>query len=274
VYALRYAGNVVPLKGGELVVGRHPSCNLVFPGAKVSRRHARFSAAAGVSVEDLGSANGVFVNGARVEGKVRLAIGDRVVVGDVDIEIVAVADEEEMDDFRVTQVGEIPESRRNPTAAADDDPDSSLPGSKTVKGEALLMLGEVADKMLAQGQVDGAERLLSVRLTRIIEEANAGVPHPDVTLQAATEYSMKLARASRRASWVHTLFNLYAAHATPMPLELIDELYEIVRTIPGVRVEPLSSYMQTLEAAKDRLGPTARFSLQRLEGLHRLIVSR
>jgi pSer/pThr/pTyr-binding forkhead associated (FHA) protein len=274
VYALRYAGNVVPLKGGEIVVGRHPSCNLVFPGAKVSRRHARFAGPDGVTVEDLGSANGVFVNGTRADGRVRLAIGDHVVVGDVDIEIVAVADEEEMDDFRVTQVGDVPLPRLAPEPEIEPDPDSSLPGSKTVKGDALRMLGEVADKMLVQGHVEGAERLLSVRFTRLIEEARAGVPIAAATLEAASEYAIKLARASRRATWVHTLFNLHAALEAPMPLEVVDELHEVVRSIPGVRVEPLADYMETLERAKAKLGPTARFSLQRLEGLRKLIISR
>jgi len=174
VYALRYAGNVVPLKGGELVVGRHPSCNLVFPGAKVSRRHARFSASDGLVVEDLGSANGVFVNGARLDGQLALSIGDHVIVGDVDIEIVAVAEEEGIDDFRITQIGDLPPAPPAPQPDLEPDPDSGLPSSKTLKGDALRMLGEVADKMLAKGHVEAAERLLSVRLARVIDVARAG----------------------------------------------------------------------------------------------------
>jgi len=59
-----------------------------------------------------------------------------------------------------------------------------------------------------------------------------------------------------------------------MPLEVVDQLHDVVRAISGVRVEPLADYMETLEHAKEKLGPTARFSLQRLEGLRKLIISR
>jgi hypothetical protein len=82
------AGSEHPL-GGELTVGREPgAAGLVIDDRGVSRRHARFLANGGaVTVEDLGSSNGTFVNGERVTGPVELAAGDEVQIGGTVLEV-------------------------------------------------------------------------------------------------------------------------------------------------------------------------------------------
>jgi hypothetical protein len=78
----RYQGTVFALPGeGKLVVGRESDSELVLPEDLVSRRHAEFVVKDGeVSLKDLASTNGTFVNGQRIR-KVKLAVGDRVLVG-------------------------------------------------------------------------------------------------------------------------------------------------------------------------------------------------
>jgi two-component system, NtrC family, response regulator AtoC len=69
---------------GELVLGRDPDCALPLLDARISRRHARLVVSRGeVRIEDIGSTNGIKLNGARLErGKpVRLPFGDSVRVG-------------------------------------------------------------------------------------------------------------------------------------------------------------------------------------------------
>ncbi|HEY6642894.1 FHA domain-containing protein [Povalibacter sp.] len=71
-------GREIPLKP-EMSIGRQAECDLQLIDGHPSRRHARVTVAEdGVWLEDLGSANGSFVNGARVNGRVRLASGDRL----------------------------------------------------------------------------------------------------------------------------------------------------------------------------------------------------
>jgi len=66
---------------GGVVVGRDRSCNLVLTHPAVSRRHARISVEGGqVVLEDLKSANGTFVNNARVD-KVNVSEGDVIRFG-------------------------------------------------------------------------------------------------------------------------------------------------------------------------------------------------
>ncbi len=76
------AGQVFTLDGDESVIGRARDAHVHVDDAGISRRHARIvrTEARRYLIEDLGSANGVFVNGRKVE-RVDLADGDRVQVG-------------------------------------------------------------------------------------------------------------------------------------------------------------------------------------------------
>jgi hypothetical protein len=78
----RYQGTVYALPGeGALVLGRDSDAELVLSEDLVSRRHAELVVKEGeVTLRDLGSTNGTFVNGQRIK-KVKLAVGDRVLVG-------------------------------------------------------------------------------------------------------------------------------------------------------------------------------------------------
>ncbi|MDP8968459.1 MAG: FHA domain-containing protein [Actinomycetota bacterium] len=73
--------HVIP-PGGALV-GRSRDCDVVLTDANVSRRHAEVRpAAAGTwTVADLGSTNGVHVNGRRIQGAAQLQPGDRIALG-------------------------------------------------------------------------------------------------------------------------------------------------------------------------------------------------
>jgi FHA domain-containing protein len=65
----------------ELVVGRHPDCDVVVANRWVSRRHARLFFRDGIWVlQDLGSTNGTTVNGERV-GRCELRPGDILALG-------------------------------------------------------------------------------------------------------------------------------------------------------------------------------------------------
>ncbi len=75
-------GGVHPLGQACMVAGRDPGCEIVRTDAGVSRRHAQFLATFGkaISVVDLASTNGTFVNGERV-GARSLREGDLVRLG-------------------------------------------------------------------------------------------------------------------------------------------------------------------------------------------------
>jgi len=79
---LRVDGRVTPLPGAGAVLGRSRECEVVVDDPNVSRRHAEVRPSGGSwIVRDLGSTNGVKVNGRRVEGAQSLKPGDTVEVG-------------------------------------------------------------------------------------------------------------------------------------------------------------------------------------------------
>jgi ABC transport system ATP-binding/permease protein len=74
------AGRVMALEPGT-TIGRE-GCEIVLPDPEVSRRHAALrQAEAGIAIEDLGSLNGTFVNGERIDEPVALKPGDVVQLG-------------------------------------------------------------------------------------------------------------------------------------------------------------------------------------------------
>ncbi len=76
----------IELPAGESVIGRSRACIVQIAETTVSRQHAIFVVEPGqVRLRDLGSSNGTFVNGERVEGEMPLSDGDRVVVGEAEL---------------------------------------------------------------------------------------------------------------------------------------------------------------------------------------------
>ena len=75
-------GELYPVSS-ELTIGRAGGCAIVVPDDTfVSQVHARLSERdGGLWIEDVGSTNGTFVNGERIETPVKLRKGDRVQMG-------------------------------------------------------------------------------------------------------------------------------------------------------------------------------------------------
>jgi hypothetical protein len=81
----------VRVEGSNFVLGRQSSCDLCVPDGRLSREHARIDRYGDVFVvADLGSSNGTFLNGKRIEGSIGLTDGDRLDLGGgvtIDVEL-------------------------------------------------------------------------------------------------------------------------------------------------------------------------------------------
>jgi sigma-B regulation protein RsbU (phosphoserine phosphatase) len=79
-------GQAIPfdLAGVETVIGRHPECTFQINSNMVSRKHAKVTKSGETFVvEDLGSGNGTFVNGKKIEGPTPLIHDDRIKLGPI-----------------------------------------------------------------------------------------------------------------------------------------------------------------------------------------------
>ncbi len=64
------------------IVGSDEGCDVVVAQPRVSRRHCRLTESDdGYLLEDLGSSNGTYVNGDRIEAPARVSAGDRITLG-------------------------------------------------------------------------------------------------------------------------------------------------------------------------------------------------
>jgi hypothetical protein len=79
---LRYEGKTAVLRSSGGVIGRSRECDVVLSDQNVSRKHAEVRPSGGRwIVKDLGSTNGVKVNGRRINGPQSLKPGDTIELG-------------------------------------------------------------------------------------------------------------------------------------------------------------------------------------------------
>lgn len=82
------AGRSITLKHGKLLIGRAEECDIRPLGEEVSRRHCAVVAEGnGLTVEDLKSRNGTYLNGVKIAAKVTAADGDVIRVGPLELKV-------------------------------------------------------------------------------------------------------------------------------------------------------------------------------------------
>ena len=284
---LRYLAHDLEVPPGQFVIGRNPDCQLSLDDPHVSRRHALLTVRAGtVMIEDLGSRNGVIVNGSKIEGPHELFEGDRVTIGSQEMtlhgsgESVPARASATMAPSSPTQsmmrAVVVPPT---PQAAVTFDPEATRIGSAPQfdalpqpdkRIHALSLIGSVAEKAFAMGRLDEAERLLQRPLIDLLDKAKKRDElRPEVS-QLAGLYAARLAQATSKGNWVAYIFELYTLLDTVMPATLVDELYTVVRKVRTLDMNVVRTYLSTLRKRSNSLTPAERFVQQRIEGLERL----
>ncbi len=82
------AGTEIKIHGPECLIGRGDDCHLRTQSDAVSRRHCVIRAAENeVTIKDLGSRNGTFVNGEQVSQEAVLLDGDHLRVGPLEFQV-------------------------------------------------------------------------------------------------------------------------------------------------------------------------------------------
>ncbi len=131
-------GQAYLLKGDEVIIGRDPDCELTLDDITLSRKHARIARHSNdLAIEDLGSANGVFVNGVQ-EKKSILRVDDHLTLGKVEM--------------RLRRATHMPGPPKDPSSAAIPDNPSAL-------------LDQIAEQHLQAGQDSESASVMSITQT-------------------------------------------------------------------------------------------------------------
>ncbi|HTU84916.1 MAG TPA: FtsK/SpoIIIE domain-containing protein, partial [Solirubrobacteraceae bacterium] len=150
------AGRRVPLGSDPATVGRDDDCDLVLLDEGVSRRHVQVSARASglrATVSDLGSINGTWVEGKRIERETEVSPGQLFEAGDVALAVAPVTPGMAVDPLRqARRDGTIPFNRPprarapeagGPLSAPERPPDPERPRLSIVSAVGPLVLGLV-----------------------------------------------------------------------------------------------------------------------------------
>jgi len=267
------------LSEGEFAVGRNASCQLSLDDPLVSRRHAILQVSGStVTIEDLQSRNGVLVNNKRIEGRIMLTVGDRILIGSQELTLLSGREPSGPlspmgSQAAVAAKMTLPRMRLNTPSSGiriESDPEPSM----VRRADQFKLLGGVAEKALAMGRAGEAERLLASALADVIEATRAGRFLPPMLVDQAAKFSAKLATATGKGGWADYVIELYDAQKRPPPAPVIDELYNAMRKVTAVDMVRLRNYIASLRAYVQNYGPTERFLFQRLEGLERLAALR
>lgn len=218
--------------------GRGEECELRTEDPLVSRQHARIIVSAdAVKVEDLGSRNGVMINGVKISQVQILKPDDRIRIGNQDLTVLKGCD----------TWNEAP--------------------APTQRFDGLAIIAELSEKAIALGRIDEAERLVEGPFVQLLEDLSAGRDVPAALVVKATNLAARLADVTSKRVWVERLIQLYLTLKRPWPADTIDALYETARRVSGLNRALLKAYVGELQKAQ--LGPADRFLLRRIEGLER-----
>jgi predicted component of type VI protein secretion system len=121
----------------EVIVGRATDCQWIIASGAVSRRHARLVRhGSGVTIEDLGSSNGTFVNGEPLSAPHELHDQDRVQLGAVEILFVSPPDEPSADEtIALSAMPSLAPVKAPPVARSAETRATSEPSGSTARTE-------------------------------------------------------------------------------------------------------------------------------------------
>lgn len=303
-FRLRYQSTNLEMPLGEFAIGRSSSCNLALADGLVSRKHAVLHIGPdAVVVEDLGSRNGVAVNGIRINSPRRLAHMDRVYIGSQELVLIDAAKlreglKETADYVVCGTCGAINgsakrrcgECGRRLTSAAGEtlvgtnsrvDSSSHAWGAEDTRtARALDVIAGIASKAIAMGRFEEAERMLMPHLDNILERALAHRPlsdsekdDPDVLFAGATSYALQLAQGLKHTKWIDWVFRIHTATGRLMEAETIEALHNLVRNNNYSRPQFLRAYLRVVHNRSSDYGASERFLMRRLEGLEQVVTA-
>jgi len=252
-WQLEWRGNSIELpREGALVIGRSPRCDVVIDHSQISRTHCRLVVHEGLlTVEDLKSCNGSYINGERLVGSRELADGDLLLLG--------------AEQIVIGSSGHVPvpvkhgATPRTPETPPRDDPDSPAawrrhtPGADarivtTRKADAFATLGTLADRMFASGRFEAAAKILSGHMKSVLGAVRDGRGLPEEVIAGSVRYALKLAAARSEPSWLDYVIDLHLALRRILPADAVEQIRSSLLRGATLDLELLARYKLVVRA--------------------------
>ncbi len=231
------------LTAGKHLIGRSRLCEIALPNdPRVSKRHAEIALRGReVTITDLSSRNGTFVDGKRVSDSAAIPSGAKLTIGRNEFTVAVEA-----------WTGAPPPSKGStvphaPDAAAEDD-----------------WYREMLAKLPPSGEVsDELQALLKPGATL----------NPQRTEKVAA-WAIVLASSTYHGKWLDTAWTLYHQQSVLVPPEQLKTVERVIESVRGARPEPLERYIAGFVAPQAERSAAAQALLGRLKNVHELLLSR
>lgn len=278
-FRLRFLLQEFDLVGPEVILGRSPDCHITIEDPLISRRHACITLRDDRAfIADLGSRNGVRVNGRPIGGEVELKDGDRVRLGTQELLFSVVSRRDRP--ARPTGYMRVCHSCGTPYPEGSlSCPHCGAPAMEeedTVSGMMIeprrnwtfQLLGEVIERALSTGRAAEADRLMRRAAKEVDDRLAAGERLDSNHVAMIASFAVRLARLVGGSEWVAWALTLHRRQGRMLADEVIDRLEELdLSALPEVpRV--LGSYVGWY---KTQPPPAPSHDLSRLARLEHLL---
>lgn len=255
-YRLRFLLQELDLRPGITMLGRSSECHITIEDPLVSREHAKIEVDRGsVTVRDLGSRNGVKVNGIAIRDRVSLKNGDRIRIGTQEFVFTAVAGQHASN--RTTgflrhcarcRMPYSEEAGACPSCGSNEWLEETLTAKSgsEAKGWELTLLVEMIDRALSHDRAQDADRLLS-RASAEVEQYLGR--NQAVTEDTLTQLTVGIARVSFApnggptwACWLIRLFRRLPFAPTDTMRQELARLLQVYPQEVGEALEELRGH--------------------------------
>jgi hypothetical protein len=276
-YRLRFLLQEIDLVPGFTTVGRSAGCQITIDDPLVSREHARFRVDNDrVTLEDLGSRNGVAVNGKPIKAITELADTDRVRIGSQELVLCVLLGADK--GLRRTtgfmchcaECG-VPYPAESPACPACGSSqraqqEDTLTGARSDRDWSLeLAAGAIARALEKQSWGDVERLLLRARLH--VEQRLADGGRVDrQALHPIADAAVALATATGELTWVRWALSLYASLGQTPPSTLAHGISSFPPAVRGTLAPAVKRVVETV-TARGGPGPEDRESYDTLVGL-------
>jgi len=278
-FRLRFLLQEVDLPQGDTVIGRSTSCQVTLDDPLVSREHARIRIEGErATIEDLGSRNGVQVQGKPLLGSHELRDGDRLRIGTQELVFsVGVGAEARVRSTRQTgfmcHCGGCghpypTELLVCPACGSKErtEEDTLTGASDKHKDWTLELLLDALRRAQALGRVGDVERILSNGRLGIEQRIASSSQVERAWIDAIAEIAAELVRARSSAAWGRWILSIYAALGMTPPSSVAQALAELP---PGEKATLITAARRVVESVTARGGPRPqdRQSFSQIEAL-------
>ena len=222
---------------GEHIIGRSSDCAVCIEDPLASRRHAALAVSADqITVRDLGSRNGVLVNGEEIADRRALVEGDLITFGAQALTVRRICRQGEPDpppyqpERAPKALARIAVTKR-PISTEDGSAVAAamgtlLPNSGEVTRpmDAFRLIAEAAARAIETGRSERAEKILEAPLLEALATVRARGEIEEEIFDVAAQQGVMLAELTHNKRWIDYVHDLYEARRRPLPLDVADRL--------------------------------------------------